>query len=209
MSPTEALPTMIGPRIDAAPSPPIPVLISVPALRRIAPALIGSGAAARVFAERRPVTSGGDCGGRSGSRRTRRWPSSASDWPGDCRPRHGVDRTPALAITWTWPRWRLAPRSRRPSPTDPGAAPVSDPSAQRSCSRSSRSGRPPNPTPRPRWSFPATCCPTTITRSRPMREVDEALSRAYPGGHLELSLERPSDASLGAEESRPSRGLSR
>ena len=50
---------------------------------------------------------------------------------------------------------------------------------RRSCSRSSPSGPSATPTVRPRWSSRATCCPTTTMRSRPMREVDEALRRAF------------------------------
>src|SRR5690349_17384200 len=50
---------------------------------------------------------------------------------------------------------------------------------RRSRSRSNRPRCPRTRMPNPRWSSRAICCPTTVARSRPMREVDQALARAY------------------------------
>jgi hypothetical protein len=106
MSPTEALPTKIWPRVDAAPSPPIHVLISVPDLRLDR----SLGHRSRRGAEVLPRSK------RLGRRRLRREVRLTAytsltvvglslAW-GVISP-NGADRTQAVAIRWTWPRWCL------------------------------------------------------------------------------------------------------
>ena len=53
------------------------------------------------------------------------------------------------------------------------------PPLPRSCSRLNPPGPPSISKPTLRLCFPAICCRTIITRSRSMKEVDDALSRAY------------------------------
>ena len=191
---------MIWPRVDAAPSPPIPVLIQRPGFA----GRTARSSSSRRDAEALPRTK------RLGRRRLRRevrltayasWQSSASAWPGGSISPTGLDRTQAAAIGWTWPRWCL-PAGPSGSREHLRGGPIRTPSPE-SCSRSSRSGQRPNRTRRPRSSFPDTCCPKTLTRSRRMREVDEALSRAYARRGLSGSASSLPPTPHCTEESRP------
>src|SRR5271165_151999 len=106
-----------------------------------------------------------------------------SCWPGGTGPTRDPSSTQGRVCccnhrTGTGPGVKRPMAAQSPKPGIPHRQ-QRQPPLPRSCSRSSPLERPSIPTPKPRSCFRATFCPTTTTRSRSMREVDDALSRAY------------------------------
>ena len=90
----------------------------------------------------------------------------------------GSARLPLMMATAPRPGDRLGARPL-PRPAWTTGPDVGPRGRKRRPLRSGGTSTPPSPTRRSPWSSRDTCCPTTIERSRRMREVDEALARAY------------------------------